>query len=44
VEEMTTKRQQKEFLKAMKQKFSEDKPKEKEPVLNSHPTILVGGV
>ena len=40
---MTTKRQQKEFLKAMKKKFSEDALPKKEEASKMHPTILVGG-
>jgi hypothetical protein len=35
-------RSQKEFLKALKKKFSENPPKEQSPSQNYHPTILVG--
>lgn len=41
---MTSKRQQKEFLKAMKKKFTEEPLPKKEEISNYHPTIIVGGV
>ena len=41
---MTSKREQKEFLKAMKKKFSEEPIPKKEDCSNHHPTIIVGGL
>jgi methyl coenzyme M reductase alpha subunit len=41
---MKIKREQREFLKAMKKKFAEEPIPKQEDVQTHHPTIIVGGL